>query len=96
MRSYVVLNWIVLIILAVTFIVRKPAIIWKRFWILLIAMTCLTIIFDNLIISLHIVAYNPQHLIGIHLGKMPIEDLAYTIGACLLVPLLWGKDTHVT
>lgn len=52
-------------------------------------MLVLTLIFDNVIIILHIVSYDPSHLLGIYLYKAPIEDFAYTIAGVLIIPALW-------
>jgi lycopene cyclase domain-containing protein len=52
----------------------------------------LTGIFDSLIIALHIVAYNPERILGLRIGKAPIEDFAYTIAASLLIPYLWTRS----
>lgn len=93
--TYVLLNGFVLLALALTFVVVKPAITLKKFMILLGSMLLLTLVFDNLIIALHIVSYHSAHILGVYLGKAPIEDFAYTFAACLLVPMLWKKDKNV-
>ena len=49
----------------------------------------LTVVFDNLIVGTGIVAYDPELISGIRIPVAPIEDLAYAIGAVLLVPTLW-------
>jgi small toxic polypeptide LdrA/B/C/D len=48
-----------------------------------------TAVFDNLIIAVHLVAYNPSTLTGIYLGLVPIEDFAYTVAAVAALPTLW-------
>lgn len=47
----------------------------------------LTMIFDNLMIAAGLFTYD-NHL-GISIGLMPIEDLAYTIVAVAALPSLW-------
>ncbi|MFZ7086600.1 lycopene cyclase domain-containing protein [Curtobacterium sp. RRHDQ10] len=49
----------------------------------------MTIVFDNVIVGLGIVAYDPSRISGVHLGFLPIEDLAYAIAAVVLLPSLW-------
>lgn len=49
----------------------------------------LTIIFDNLLIYLHIVGYNVDTLLGVYIGVAPIEDFFYAVLAAFLIPSLW-------
>lgn len=49
----------------------------------------LTVIFDNLIVGTGIVAYDANLISGVLMPIAPIEDLAYAIGAALLMPALW-------
>lgn len=48
-----------------------------------------TAIFDNVLIALHIVDYNPGLILGAKIWLAPVEDFAYAIGACVLLPALW-------
>jgi lycopene cyclase domain-containing protein len=52
-------------------------------------MLLLTLVFDSFIVGYGIVAYNPDHFLGILLGRAPIEDFGYTIAAFMVVPYLW-------
>ncbi|PZE86176.1 lycopene cyclase domain-containing protein [Curtobacterium sp. MCBD17_032] len=52
----------------------------------LIVMTC---VFNNVIVGLGIVAYDPALVLGARVGLFPVEDLAYAIGAVLLLPSCW-------
>lgn len=54
--------------------------------IVLLAMTC---VFNNVIVGLGIVAYDPALVLGARVGLFPVEDLAYAIGAVLLLPSCW-------
>jgi lycopene cyclase domain-containing protein len=90
--NYLVLDAIMLSVAAALFVFRKPSISRKQFIVMLLSLTVLTVIFDNVIISLQIVTYHPEHLVGIYIGKIPIEDFSYTLAACLLVPVLWERD----
>ncbi len=49
----------------------------------------MTIVFDNVIVTLRVVAYDPSLISGAKIGAIPVEDLAYSIGAVLLLPALW-------
>lgn len=54
-----------------------------------VVMIGLTIVFDNLMISVGLFTYAEDLISGIVLGVMPIEDLAYTVFAVLALPALW-------
>jgi lycopene cyclase domain-containing protein len=49
----------------------------------------MTIVFDNVIVGLRIVAYDPALISGARIGAIPVEDLGYAIGAVVLLPSLW-------
>ena len=49
----------------------------------------LTAIFDNVIVGLGIVAYDPELISGIRVAVAPVEDFSYTLGAVMMVPALW-------
>ena len=49
----------------------------------------LTAIFDNIMISAGLVAYDDALTSGIRLGVAPIEDFAYPLGSALLLPAVW-------
>lgn len=49
----------------------------------------LTAIFDPLIITAGIVAYNFDYTLGLRWFGAPIEDIFYTLAAGLLIPVLW-------
>ncbi len=49
----------------------------------------LTVVFDNLIVGTGIVDYDESLISGVRMPIAPIEDLAYAVGAVLLVPAMW-------
>lgn len=49
----------------------------------------LTAIFDNAIIGFGIVDYDPSKISGVRIGVAPIEDFAYTLAGCVLIPAVW-------
>lgn len=97
--NYVLLNGIVLVIVSVFcylyFIRHKEA---KRnmgpFWGTLAAVLGLTAIFDSLIIAAGIVGYDTGRILGIYIGRAPIEDFAYAAVSVMLVVLLWEYYEH--
>lgn len=49
----------------------------------------LTAVFDNLMIAAGLMTYAEAAISGVHLGLVPIEDLAYPIAGLMLLPGLW-------
>ncbi|MEY4742139.1 MAG: hypothetical protein RL672_889 [Actinomycetota bacterium] len=56
------------------------------------ALSLLTVVFDNIMISLGLFGYGPGALLGAYIGVMPIEDLAYPAVAVLLIAALGGPS----
>ncbi|MEN0102599.1 MAG: lycopene cyclase domain-containing protein [Curtobacterium sp.] len=54
-----------------------------------VVLLVMTIVFDNVIVTLRVVAYDPALISGVKIGAIPIEDLAYSIAAVVLLPSLW-------
>lgn len=53
-----------------------------------VGLLAMTIVFDNVIVGLRIVAYDPTRISGAHFGFIPVEDLAYSVAAVILLPSL--------
>ena len=88
MMTYVLLN--VLFMALVLVLLRRYLPARSKSWYLtLIILLVMTAVFDNVIISLDIVAYTPAKLLGIYLYKAPIEDFFYALLAVVIVPALW-------
>lgn len=49
----------------------------------------LTAVFDNVMISAGLFGYSAEKISGAMIGRMPLEDFAYPLGAVLLLPALW-------
>ncbi|WP_150307482.1 lycopene cyclase domain-containing protein [Planctomonas psychrotolerans] len=60
---------------------------WRRLPIVLLLV--LTAIFDNVMIGVGLVGYDPDTLLGVYIGIAPIEDFAYSIAALILLPATW-------
>ncbi|MDJ0323546.1 lycopene cyclase domain-containing protein [Cryobacterium sp. PH31-AA6] len=56
----------------------------------LVAVLVLTALFDNVMIGIGLVDYDPNRINGLRLGLAPIEDFAYPVAAALLLPALWA------
>ena len=49
-----------------------------------------SLVFDNIIVGLKIVDYDPDKILGLRVPIAPIEDFGYTIVGVILVPVLWN------
>ncbi|GIG30700.1 lycopene cyclase domain-containing protein [Cellulomonas marina] len=55
----------------------------------LVVLVLLTAVFDNVLVGLSIVAYDPTLISGLRVGVAPVEDFAYTVAAVALLPAVW-------
>jgi lycopene cyclase domain-containing protein len=89
MLTYAVLDIAVIAALAGLVLLRPLSLPWRRVALLCGVLLILTAVFDSLIIWAKLVAYNPQKILGWHIGQAPIEDFAYVLVAVILIPYLW-------
>lgn len=90
MATYLILNCIMCLALMAVFrpsVHRLPAA--QKYT--LIALLVLTAIFDNLLIIYGVIDYNSTKLLGLYIGKAPIEDFFYAVVAAMVVPLVWRR-----
>jgi lycopene cyclase domain-containing protein len=85
--SYLALNAIFLGALAILAIPVAKRIPWRAIGLATAALLLITAVFDNVIIGLGVVAYDPSKISGIKIGLAPIEDFAYSLAAPLLISL---------
>ncbi|WP_404290766.1 lycopene cyclase domain-containing protein [Glutamicibacter arilaitensis] len=55
----------------------------------LLVMMVLTAIFDNVMIAAGLFDYGEQTLLGLRIGRAPLEDFLYPLCSVLLMPALW-------
>jgi lycopene cyclase domain-containing protein len=67
---------------------RSPG--WRWIGLTAIAVLLLTVIFDNVLVGVGIVGYDPKLISGVLIGVAPVEDFAYAIAAVVLLPSLWA------
>lgn len=63
-------------------------------WLLAVGVTAvvlliMTAVFDNVMIAVGLVGYDPALISGAKIGVAPLEDFAYAIAAVVLLPSLW-------
>lgn len=91
--TYLLLNAVFLAVVAlVAFatILARRAPRWRWVGLAAIPLLALTAVFDNVLVGVGIVAYDPGHISGLRLGFAPVEDFAYAIAAVVLLPCLWS------
>lgn len=54
-----------------------------------VVLCVLTVVFDTVMITAGLFRYGEGTLLGIELGRAPIEDLSYPLAAVLLMPAVW-------
>ena len=85
---YFLLNCIFLAAVLLLALPVMAQIKWRAIAYATAALLAITAIFDNVIIGLGIVAYDPALISGIKVGLAPIEDFAYSLAAPLLITVI--------
>jgi lycopene cyclase domain-containing protein len=93
--SYLLLNTLFLglaVAVAAVALWRRPAArrLYAASGLALVAVLVLTAVFDNIMIGVGLVAYDPALISGVFVGIAPVEDFAYPVGAALLLPAVWS------
>ncbi len=79
---------VVAVVALVGIVVRRtPA--WAAVGLVAVLLLVTTAIFDNVMISIGLVAYNPELIWGAFVGVAPVEDFAYPLAAAVGLPALW-------
>jgi lycopene cyclase domain-containing protein len=86
--NYFLLNCIFLAAVLLLALPVMAQIKWRAIAYATAALLAITAIFDNVIIGLGIVAYDPALISGIKVGLAPIEDFAYSLAAPLLITVI--------
>lgn len=93
--TYALLNTVVLLLVATAALLlasRTPRDVRVRTRTLvttIAVIVVMTAVFDNLMIAVGLVGYDPERISGMMVGIAPIEDFAYSVAAGLLIPTLW-------
>ena len=87
--TYWALNAIFLGVVVLAAVVAFRRLRWAAVGITLAILLVMTAVFDNVMISIGLVAYNEALISGAFLGVAPLEDFAYAIAAVVGLPSLW-------
>ncbi|USN96235.1 MAG: lycopene cyclase domain-containing protein [Candidatus Nomurabacteria bacterium] len=96
MATYVVLNLVVMALVLTIARVRLSK-LSRAVVATMVVLLVLTAVFDNAIVGLSIVDYDPHKILGLRIGVAPIEDFMYALLAAIIVPTIWHKlgEKHV-
>jgi lycopene cyclase domain-containing protein len=91
--TYWALNAVFLVPVAVLVIAglivrRTPS--WPAVGLTAAVVLVMTAVFDNVMISVGLVAYDENAISGAFVGVAPLEDFAYAAAAILGLPALWA------
>ena len=88
--TYWALNAIFLGAVLVVALLAVRRVRWASVGITLAIVLVMTAVFDNIMISVGLVAYNESLISGAFIGVAPLEDFAYAIAAVIGLPSLWA------
>lgn len=90
MATYLILN--LTFIIAILGVLRLRTFPHTQHWLpALVILLILTAVFDNLLIFFSVIDYNADKLLGVYVGRAPIEDFFYPVLAVFLIPTLWHR-----
>lgn len=92
MLNAIFLAAVLVTVLAATLVARRtrtPGIRWRAVALTGLILVVLTAVFDNVMIAIGLVDYNPAVTNPARLGVAPLEDFSYTVAAVLLLPAIW-------
>ena len=87
--TYWALNAVFLGVVALAALVAMRRVHWAAVGLAGALLLVMTAIFDNVMIAVGLVDYNPDRISGMFVGIAPLEDFAYAIAAIIGLPCLW-------
>lgn len=87
--TYWLLNLPFLAVAALVGILAARRLSWPAIGLTAAVLLVMTAVFDNVMIGVGLVAYEPTMISGALLGIAPLEDFAYALAALVGLPSLW-------
>lgn len=87
--TYWLLNLPFLMVAALAGILALRRLSWPAIGVTAAVLLVMTAIFDNVMIGVGLVAYEPSLISGAFIGIAPLEDFAYALAAIVGLPSLW-------
>jgi len=88
--TYWALNAVFLAVAAILAVIARRRMNWPAVALTGLVVLVMTAAFDNVMIAVGLVAYNPDRISGVFIGIAPLEDFAYSVAAVLGLPALWS------
>ena len=88
--TYWALNAVFLAIVLVVAVLAARRVRWAAIGVTAAVLLVMTAVFDNVMIGVGLVAYDPDRISGAFIGIAPLEDFAYAIAAIVGLPSLWA------
>jgi lycopene cyclase domain-containing protein len=76
-------------LVAVAAVLRSRTPRWQALALAAVVLLATTAVFDNIMIGIGLVDYDPGRISGAFVGIAPLEDFAYAVAAAVLLPSLW-------
>lgn len=87
--TYWLLNLPFLAVAALLGVLAFRRLSWPAIGITAAVLLVMTAVFDNIMIGIGLVAYEPSLISGLFIGIAPVEDFAYALAAIVGLPSLW-------
>ncbi|HWR86672.1 MAG TPA: lycopene cyclase domain-containing protein [Rhodoglobus sp.] len=88
--TYWLINLPFLAVAALLGILAFRRLSWPAVGITAAVLLVMTAVFDNIMIGVGLVAYEPSLISGAFVGIAPVEDFAYALAAIVGLPSLWS------
>lgn len=89
MYRYLILDVLFVAIAAAVVVSLRRHWRWKVDLQGLLVLLLLTTVFDSVMIAAGLIVYHTGRILGMYVGKAPLEDFAYPLVAALVLPCLW-------
>jgi lycopene cyclase domain-containing protein len=88
--TYWLLNVVFLIPVVIVGVLALRRVRWAAVGVTAAVLLLMTAVFDNIMISIGLVDYDPALISGAFIGVAPLEDFAYALAAIVGLPSLWA------
>ncbi len=88
--TYWLLNVVFLIPVVIVGVLAMRRVRWAAVGVTAAVLLMMTAVFDNIMISIGLVDYDPALISGMFIGVAPLEDFAYAVAAIIGLPSLWA------
>jgi lycopene cyclase domain-containing protein len=87
--TYWLLNAVFLAPVIVVAVLAARRVRWAAIGLTAALLLVMTAVFDNIMIGVGLVDYDPRFISGVFIGIAPLEDFAYALAAIVGLPSVW-------